>query len=93
MAEVKPSIEPRGMLYLNDIIIDQLERRGFARFDCGIFRLYRRKAGKIKILHGKRKGKFKMTKPYATVFFRVSNDLRRRIARMEKDRVKAKKRR
>ena len=78
MAHVKPIVDPTKPK-LTDAIVRNLVATGRANFDFGVFRLYKRDGGKIKLVKGDKAGKVRATRPYVTVFFRASDTLKRAL--------------
>ena len=61
-----------------DLLIDivkQLETKGYARYDFGVFRVFKRGGSKRRYPKGKLQGQIFEIKPYKAVFFRASRPL------------------
>lgn len=60
-------------------ITKQIKEKGYARFDFGIFRIYKRKRGRIKYFTKDKQSKLK---PYNAIFFRSSKKLKEEIKKL-----------
>lgn len=71
-----PSPTKKKLLYA---IVAQLVETGRAKFDFGVFQVFKRDGGVVKLITGKDAGKVRRAKPYITVAFRASEALKREL--------------